>query len=150
MDRFSKPLTLTPSAARGEFTQADVVFYGVEHRGPSFKALVFLNKPEADVDTPLNVESGFAGSFVIFGHGGCFGDEGHCHVPPAPRDPFDSRPPHGLTPQTKMVDVTEALKHLHCTGETLTVTVLAIRPGREQPQLADVLEFGELRLLTYR
>jgi hypothetical protein len=150
MDRFSKPLTLTPSVARGEFMQADVVFYEVEHRGPSFKALVFLNAPEADVDTPLEIESGFAGSFVIFGHGGCFGDEGHCHVPPGPRDPFDSRPPHGLTPQTKMVDVTEALKHPRCTGETLTITVLPIRPGRERPQPADVLSFSELRLLTYR
>jgi hypothetical protein len=150
MDRFSSNLALSPSTARGEFTSADVVFYGVEHRGPSFEALVFVDAPEADVGTPLELEHGFAGSFVVFGHGGCYGDEGHCHVPVGPRDPFDSRPPHGLIPQTKMVDVTDALKRTLDGGETVTITVLAIVPGAESPERADVLSFTELRLLAYR
>jgi hypothetical protein len=151
MDRFiARDLRLPPSAAARRFTRADLVFYGVEHRGPSFEALVFLNALEASVDTPLDVEEGFAGSFVIFGHRGCFGSEGHCEVPAGPRDPFDRRPPHGLTPQTKMVEITEALKHPRCSGETLTVTVLPVVPGRRRARQADVLSFTGLRLLAYR
>lgn len=145
-----RDLKLSPSTIAREFTRADLVFYGVDHRGPSYEALVFLNAPEATLDTPLDVEAGFAGSFVIFGHGGCFGDVGHCEVPAAPRDPFDSRPPHGLTPQTKMVDITEAFKHPRCAGETLTVNVLPVVPHAEGAKQDNVLFFTGLRLLTYR
>ncbi|MGP0100627.1 MAG: hypothetical protein ACLPUT_03265 [Solirubrobacteraceae bacterium] len=151
MDHYqARDLELSPSTIAREFTRADLVFYGVDHRGPSFEALVFLNAPEATPDTPLDVADGFAGSFVIFGHGGCYGDVGHCEVPSAPRDPFDSRPPHGLTPQTKMVEITEAFKHPRCSGETLTVTVLPVVAGADGAKQADVLFFTGLRLLTYR
>jgi hypothetical protein len=145
-------LTLPPSAAAKEFTRADIAFYGVEHRGPSFIGRVYLNSPDADVATPQAIEQGYAGSFAIFGHGGCFGDDGHCAVPPEPRDPFDSRPPHGLIPQTQSVDVTAALKRVE--GEELTVTVVPVVRGQLDGEAdfvrADVLFFTELRLLTYR
>jgi hypothetical protein len=150
MDRFqAENVSLQRVVIAREFTRADIVFYGVEHKGDSFEALVFLNAPEATLDTPLEVDEGFAGSFVVFGHAGCFGDKGHCHVP-SHRDPFDSRPPHGLTPQTKMVEVTDALKHPRCAGDTLTITVLPVVPDREQATQADVLFFTGLRLLSYR
>ena len=155
MDHFSttSPLQLPPSATSGAYTRADIVFYGVEHRGPSFEARVYLNSPDADAATPQTSDDGFAGSFVIFGHGGCFGDDGHCKVPLEPRDPFDSRPPHGLTPQTKLVNVTDALKRLGENNE-LTVTVIPVVRGQTDDERefvqADVLFFTELRLLTYR
>ncbi len=151
MDHFrADGVSLRPGTITRGFTRADLVFYGVEHKGPSFEALVFLNAPEAGIDTALDVKEGFAGSFVIFGHGGCYGDEGHCDVPSGPRDPFDSRPPHGLTPQTKMVELTNALKDPRCAGDTLTITVLPVVAGRERARQADVLFFTGLRLLTYR
>ena len=151
MDRFYAPdVQLSPSTIAGEFTRADLVFYEVEHKGRSFEARVYLNAPEANLQTPLDVEEGYAGSFVIFGHGGCYGDTGHCDVPSGPRDPFDTRPPHGMTPQTKMVEITEALQHPRCAGETVAVTVLPVLPGTEQAQLADVLFFTSMRLLAYR
>ncbi len=151
MQGFTTPeaLVLAPSTASGDFTRADLVFYGVEHRGRSYEARIYLDSPEADVDTPLSLENGFAGSFVIFGHGGCFGDEGHCELPEKARDPFDSRPPHGLTPQTKLVDVTEAVKAF--AGAELTITVVPVVRGEERLfERADVLFFTELRLLTYQ
>lgn len=149
MNRYhTEDVKLPATAAAREFTRADLVFYGVEHRGPSYEARVFLNEPQAHPGTDLELERGFAGSFAILGHGGCYGDDGHCKVPAGPRDPFDSRPPHGLVPQTKMVDITEALKH--CEGEKLTVTVLPVVPGGESGELGDVLFFTDLRLLTYR
>ncbi len=151
MDRFStSDLMLARATAAREFTRAELVFYGVEHRGPSFEARVFLDEPEAGVNSALELEAGFAGSFVVLGHGGCFGDDGHCKVPTGPPDPFDSRPPHALVPQTKTVDVTEALKHPRREGERISITVLPIVPGPERAGLADVLFFTGLRLLTYR
>jgi tyrosinase len=151
MDRFqAQEVRLSPSVAAGEFTRADLVFYGVEHRGPSFEARVFLNAPEANVDTEPSVENGYAGSFVVFGHGGCFGDAGHCEVPPEPRDPFDKRPPHGMTPLTKLVDITDALERAGQAGDSVAVTVIPVRPGRRRARQADVLSFTSLRLLAYR
>jgi hypothetical protein len=144
-------IKLPLAAATGEFTRAEIVFYGVEHRGPSFAGRVYLNSLAADVGTPRQIEEGYAGSFAVFGHGGCFGDEGHCKLPSEPRDPFDSRPPHGLIPQTLPVDVTEALKRVD--GEELTVTVIPVVRGQTDDEdefvRADVLFFTELRLLTY-
>lgn len=151
MDHFhAHAVGLSPSVAAGKFTRADLVFYGVDHRGPSFEARVYLNAPEANLTTGLDPDSGYAGSFVIFGHGGCFGDSGHCEVPPGPRDPFDNRPPHGMTPLTKLVEVTEALKRVAKPGKPVDVTVVPVQPGRQQARQTDVLFFTDLRLLTYR
>jgi hypothetical protein len=151
MDRYRSdpPLPLSPAVRAGEFNAAELIFYDVDHSGASFEALVFLNAPEAGVETPLELEAGFAGSFVIFGHGGCVGDEGHCHVPEEPKDLFDSRPLHPLTPLTKIVDISEALKRGHDAGDGLLVTVLPVVPGEERPELADVLFFSAMRLVTF-
>ncbi len=99
-------------AGQPDFQRADLVFYGVDHSGPSYEARVYLNNPDADLHTPRDAASHFAGSFTVFGHSGCAGDAGHCEVPTGPRDPFDRRPPHPLTPQTKTVIVTDALRLL--------------------------------------
>jgi hypothetical protein len=152
MNRFyAQEIQLSPGVAAGGFTRADLVFYGVEHRGPSFEARVFLNEPGADVDTELSLERGYAGSFVIFGHGGCFGDSGHCEVPSGPRDPFDTRPPHGMTPLTKLVEITDALLRAR-EGDhtTIDVTVVPVLPGKERARAEDVLFFTDVQLLAYR
>jgi hypothetical protein len=149
MNRYdSKPIPLpdldNPDAPIG---RADLVFYDVDPMGPSYQARIYLNRPEADHATPPEADSGFAGWFTIFGHGGCFGDdERHCeHVEPL--DPFDLRPPRGIPPQTKTVTVTDALRAL--SGDTFTVTVVPVVPTEGGPEAIDTLEFGRLRLLTY-
>ena len=136
-------------AAEGEpaFTRADLVFYGVDHSGPSFEARIFLNSPEAGLSTPRDPEAGFAGSFTIFGHAGCAGDAGHCDVPTGPADPFDVRPPHALTRQTRTVIITEALQRI--SAPELIITIVPVRPGPLSAELAETLAFDEFRLLTY-
>jgi hypothetical protein len=125
--------------------RADLVFYDVDHSGPSFEARIFINAPDADASTPRD-DPRYAGSFCIFGHGGCFGDVGHCDVP-GERDPFDLRPPHQLVPAAKTVLVTDAFKRLvGPEDETMTVTVVAVVPGADEH---DVLSFDRVRLLTY-
>jgi tyrosinase len=150
MDRYdSDPLPLSSAVLEGQFSRADLVFYDVDHSGSSFKALVFLNASDAGIETPLDPDSGYAGSFVIFGHGGCFGEEGHCDVPTFHKDPFDNRPLHPLTPQTKLVDVSEALQRARQHDKYLTVTVLPIVPGPDAPEQRDLLSFSSMRLLAY-
>lgn len=152
MERFDPdPIPLPAAIASGEFSAAQLIFYDVDHSGPSFEVPVFLEAGDVDAATPLDPEAGFAGSFVIFGHGGCVGDEGHCDVPEKHKDPFDSRPLHALTPQTKTVDITERLKSVLGAGtvEGLRVSALALLPGEEQAQLGDVLFFSAMRLVAF-
>jgi len=146
VDRFvSAPLELPDPEA--QFARADLTFYDVDHSGSSFEARVFLDNADATVDTGRDAP-GYAGSFTIFGHGGCFGDEGHCDVPTGPQDPFDLSPPHQLTPQVKVVVVTEALRRALAAGRReITVTVVAQTPGE---QSNDVLAFSTVRLLAYK
>jgi hypothetical protein len=147
MEHFtSPPIDLPPNVTSGSFRRADLVFYGVEHRLSSYVANVFLDVPGATPDTSADREDGYAGFFAIFGHGGCVGDEGHCD-PPGASDPFDTRAPHGLRPQTKIVEITDALKR-HGSGP-LVATVVAVVSSADGPRKRDLLRFSQLRLLTY-
>jgi hypothetical protein len=74
-------------------------------------------------------------------------------VPETRKDFFDSRPLHPLTRQTKIINVTEALKRV-CADEGadhehLRVTVLPVVAGKEGPALSDVLFFSALRLVAF-
>ena len=58
--------------------------------------------------TPATTTQTYAGSYHIFGHGGCLGDPGHCDVEPRRR--YDPRPAHPLTPAKKVVIATDPVK----------------------------------------
>jgi tyrosinase len=146
VDHFvSAPIRLTAAQAAGVFARADLIFYDVDARHASFTARVFLQTP-GDVDLSPGRQDGYAGFFAIFGHGGCSGDEGHCEIPQS-RDPFDLGPPHPLTPQVKLVDVTKRLHQVG--GDEVVAVVLAVRPGRDGATLSDMLTFSAMRLITY-
>ncbi len=85
---------------------------------------MYVNNAEADQATERTAANGYAGSYYVFGHGGCYGDEGHCEV--AVRAPYDPRPPHGLSPTRKVVVATEAIRAAAGKGEKLTVTVVPV------------------------
>ena len=127
--------------------RVDLVFYGVDRSGPSYEARVFLNNPDATLETPRNAESGYAGSFNVFGHGACYGEEGHCDPQTEHHDDFDLRPPHPLEPLTKIVIVTNALRDIE--GDTVTVTVVAAEHGGEQAVESEALAFEHLRMAAY-
>src|SRR3954451_18127432 len=132
VERYVSPALELP-APEVDFQRADPVFYGVDHSGSSFGAHLSLG------DEP-------AGSFFIFGHGGCFGDIGHCDIPQQV-DRFDLRPPHQLLPATRVVTVTEQIRRLVAAGtRTVPVTIVAVTPGNRSNR---VLEFDTVRLLSY-
>ncbi len=148
MRTFMSPAIENPtSGEHADYSRADLIFYGVDHAGPSFEARIYFNNPEANPGTARDDVSHYAGSFTVFGHAGCAGDAGHCEVPTGPKDPFDRRPPHALTPQTKTVIVTDALRKM--AEPQLTITVVPVRPGPDGAEVVDALTFERFSLLLY-
>jgi hypothetical protein len=127
------------------YKRADLLFYGIDHSGPSYEAQVFMAARGIGGE-PDRGHRAYVGSYFIFGHGGCFGDVGHCDIP-ARRDEFDLRPAHQLEPATRIVTVTDALTAMLQQGLTeAKVTVVAHTEGRASN---DVLSFSTIRLATY-
>jgi tyrosinase len=137
---------LDPNARR-----ADIEFHDVDHAGASYEGRVYLNNPDADESTGYDDPS-YAGSYHIFGHGGCLGDPGHCEVKPRRR--YDPRPSHPLTPAKKVVIATDAVKRATEQGNEVTVTVVPIiepLPYEVDPKYTeDPLKIGYVQIVTYR
>ncbi|MGH3824076.1 MAG: hypothetical protein ACRDRA_14790 [Pseudonocardiaceae bacterium] len=133
-----------------DFSRADIEFHEVDHSGASFEARIFLNNPEADDQTELTPETGYAGSFHIFGHGGCFGDdEEHCVA--TPRSPYDPRPAHPLSRARKVVIATEAIRRAREYGTTVTITVVPIITSMtDKSSRHNVLQFEKIVIVSYR
>jgi len=132
------------------FSRADLEFIGVDHSGATFEARVFVNNPNANIHTPPTEASGYAGSFNVFGHGGCFGDAGHCDVHGEP-DKFDPRPSHPLLPMKKVVIATKAIRTALAQSADIRVTVVPIvKSWTYKTDVQDVLKFDHINLITYR
>jgi hypothetical protein len=142
------------------FKRADLVFEGVDHTRDSYEIRVFLNNKDADEQTARSPETGYAGRFVVFGHGRCFGEQGHCEPALATAAPAQAIDPsgghqHPLTPQTRILTITEPLRRiLNSPGKrlkTLTFVPVSKAPLREQRGLAPGLfKYHRVSLRTYR
>lgn len=142
--------SLNLEGIRKGFARADLKFEGVDHAQASFEARVFLNNLNATEKTPMTPDQGYAGKFHIFGHGGCFGDVGHCEIR-GPRRPFDPRPSHALTPATKIVVATDAIRHALAEGKNVTVTVVpVVLSGTKLCDYKNVLKFDKISIVTYQ
>ncbi|MEP7343084.1 MAG: tyrosinase family protein [Acidobacteriota bacterium] len=93
---------------------------------------VFLNQPNADVNTPTTGNDNFVGQLQFFS-GGCVGGPGHCDPPPESKRKFDHRPRHRKTPFNVKLEATNTVSRLRAKGETdlninLVVMDLAGKP----------------------
>jgi len=146
-----QPLSLRLELPRGEdvpkISRADLTFYGLDHSTRSYRARIFFDQPDATPGTPTS-SPGYAGSFSVLGHGGCFGDEGHCTVRGAVTA-FDRRPPHQLVPASRVVICTEPVRRLIADGhEVVTVTVVPTeRTAASARRMA--LSFDQVSLHMY-
>jgi tyrosinase len=131
--------------------RADIEFYEVDHAGASYEGRVYVNHPDADENTGYD-HPAYAGSYHIFGHGGCLGDPGHCEVKPRRR--YDPRPAHPLTKAKKVVIATDAVARAISDGDRATVTVVPIvepLPYDVDPKYTkEPLDIGYVRIVTYR
>jgi hypothetical protein len=144
----SKPLDV--SGLSSKFKRADIIVTGVDHSGASFEGRVFFNNGAADESTPKTAASGYAGSFHILGHGGCFGDVGHCEIQGEQRR-FDTRPSHALAPVKKTVVATDAVRRVQDAGaKTVEVTIVPVITGTsEKCDLTNVLKLDDISIVTY-
>jgi hypothetical protein len=146
----SPAIRLPPREPGAYYRRAQLEFRDVDHSGPSMDVRVFVDRPDASADTPLE-DAAFAGRFHIFGHGGCAGELGHCDAPTAAPDPFDFRLPHPLTPVTFFVIITPVVNRLVDAGAS-TVTAVPLVHDYGLPLGRDAktdLEFGSISLVTY-
>lgn len=145
-------IELPAGADQPELARADLTFYGLDHSGPSCEVRVFFDNPGASPSTPLSADAGFAGKFSVFGHGGCFGDEGHCDVR-APVSAFDRRQPHPLVPAVRVLTVTGAIRDFIQRGApSVSVTAVpVVRPSAlaTAEQAAEVLVIDQVALHTF-
>ena len=103
LERFvSDPLAVPPPSEGYCWSSAELLVYGVDHSGPSYEVRVFVDAPDADAQTPLELDAGYAGCFTVFGHGGCYGDDDHCDPNARFSDVYDVRLPHRSELQTKI------------------------------------------------
>jgi hypothetical protein len=131
--------------------RADVELHGVDQTVPSYEGRIFVNNPEADETTKRSRDSGFLGSFHVFGKAGCWGEEGHCEEQP-PRRKFDRRRGPTLRAKIRVTLDAEQLQQIASREEELTISVVAAVPSRDDyRQLAGegVLRFKRLSLITY-
>ena len=149
----SQPVTVTLDAPSGPFSRADLEFHGIDHARASYEARIFFDNSGAGPDTPKDAKHGYAGSFYVFGHGGCAGDEGHCEVPTGPARPSDLRPEHQLTTITQRVIVTEPMRRL--AGKRITVSVVPVMDPADAADLpdalvTDLLHFDRINVVAYQ
>lgn len=93
---------------------------------------VFLNQPDATIDTPIQNNPHYAGYISFFGHGDCIGGPGHCDPPPTDRRENDIRGRHHNAPGNIRLDITEAVQRLKADNETLEVSIVMIGPDAKE------------------
>jgi hypothetical protein len=131
------------------FYRADIEFRGVDHSAESYEGRVFMNNPDANRNTGKTSTNGYVGSFHIFGHGGCYGDVGHCEIRKDRRQ-YDYRPPHQLTPLYKRLIVTDDLRRLGKNTDKFTVTIVPVLAGGStMKDVEDIVKVDEISLVTY-
>jgi hypothetical protein len=146
----SRPIPVGFASSRHRLTRADLEISGIFHGESSYEGRIFFNNPQATATTPKTARSGYAGSFHIFGHGGCLGDPGHCEVNEHDRDAFDFRYPNPLTPARKRVMVTKALQEAAKRGKTVTVTIVpVVTAANRLCDTVNVFRCENMQFVTY-
>jgi hypothetical protein len=145
----SKPVSIDFANPNHRFASADLEILGIDHSQSSYEGRVFFNNPKADARTPKTLDQGYAGSFYVFGHGGCFGDVGHCEIN-KPIDDFDFRDSHPLRPTQARIPVTTALKQFAKSSREISITIVpVVSAANELCDTKNVFRFEQMRFLTY-
>lgn len=149
----SEKINLDISKLDNEFYRADLVFHGLDHSGPSYEGRVFINNPNATSRTPNDFSEGYAGSFFVFGHGGCLGNENHCDI---------NRPimrfniiPNPLIPERVSLVITDKLRELGKNTNEFTITIIPkLAKGsrtvvQQDADLENVVSLRRISIETY-
>ena len=149
MPKAVTPPPLSTASIDTRYSRADLEFLGVDHSGSSYEGRVYVNNPDADESTARLPAEGYAGSYHIFGHGGCLGDAGHCDVKPLRA--YDPRPGHPLSKARKVVIASDVLRGA-LAGDEVTVTIVPVitSVGPNSGYDDDIVKLDAVRIVTYR
>jgi len=142
-----EPVASELAVPAADFRNADFEIGGIKHTGSSYEGLLYMNNPDADARTGKDAEAGYVGSFDVFGHGGCFGAEGHCDNREPQRRRFDTRPLARSIRMKRRVDISEALREAARSVPELRFTIVA---RTSDPDPEGVLDVKRLSIVTYR
>ena len=112
---------VVPGAQRPVRGLTTVQFHQVKHPKESYVVHLFVNTPDANVETPRQGNPNYAGRFTIWGHGECFGGKGHCDVP------ADARAKgirHHLVPFDFDYDISQCVAKIGAYSEKLDVCLV--------------------------
>ncbi len=149
----------TPMAEWRKITRADLVFDDVGHIGPSYEVLVYFNNKKANGETTRTAANGYAGRFVVFGHGDCFGTNGHCDSKTAiSRSAAVSAVPqlnHPAQPHRRILTVTKAMSRVmkkYARGlHTVTLVTISKNPKRvDRKPTSGLFTCSRVSLQTYK
>ena len=149
----TEKIQLSKEDLETDFYRADCVFRGVAVNVPTYEGRVFINNPTANLDTPNDSSHGYVGSYIIFGHAVCLGDEGHCDIH-TQRYKFDEIP-YRLEPEPYIsIKITEYLKDLSKNTQDFTVTVVpqvcpVDEDGEEKPDYENVVKIDRVSIEIY-
>jgi tyrosinase len=150
MDRYVSPELRAPaSPGEGRYDRVDLEMHGVDHSGRSFAVRVFVDDPDADAETPTSGNARYGGSFYVFGHGPCLGDEGHCDVPAGPVSPYDFGEPHPLAPKFRRLEITSTLRAIAAESAAFTITLVPVTNKGGRYESDDLLIFTRLSVVAY-
>jgi hypothetical protein len=135
-----------------DFYRCDLLFHDLEASVPSYEGRVFINNPEASIDTSLTLDNGYVGSYFVFGHGSCLGDMGHCDVH-AKREKYDFIP-NTLKPYDLSMTITSKLRQLSKDTNTFSITVVpnVVQPpsiNQEEIDYENIVKFSKVEIVTY-
>ena len=147
----SPEIVLDIKKLENEFYRADIEIHNVHHAGQSYEGRIFLNNRNANQNTPMDEKNNYAGSYHIFGHGGCFGDIGHCDYK-SERRRYDRRTSSDVRPQYKHIIVTNLLKKIGKKTNKFTITIVPVLYGKSKSQSVpqtDIIKFDKIGIITY-
>jgi tyrosinase len=144
----TQPVDAAAAVPADDFSSAYLEIGGIKHTGSSWEGLVYVNNPDATPATGADATAGYVGSIHVFGHGGCFGAEGHCEAPHERRR-FDNRPLNRAIRMKKRLNVSDALRTL--SSPELQFTIVArVTDGIPGMDPEGVLDVKRLSVVTYR
>jgi hypothetical protein len=137
------PIRVALDPKKLDFKRADIEVHGLEQAGPSFEGRVFLNNPNADLNTALTRENGYAGSFHVYGYGiwpGDLGKEGEART---------AKSDEVRAPIHKTVIATEAIREAARKGQDVTITIIPVYPGNPPTNASDALKLDEVKITIH-
>jgi tyrosinase len=146
----TKPIDIATVVRSDDFRRADLEIGGIKHTGTSYEGRIFVDNPDADEETSKDDPS-YAGTFNVFGHGGCFGAEGHCEAPDLRRR-FDRRPLSRSIRMKKRVKVTEVLRRASADGGQIQFTIVGVPVSGSSPgsEPEGILDIKRMSVVVYR